>query len=166
MRILTVCLLLPLFSSPVFARCASGPFSQFDFWLGQWRVFANGQLAGVNHISKDLNNCVIREHYTTPKGYEGRSLNIYDASRNLWHQTWVDNSGMLLLLEGRFEQGSMQLSGEGITSNGEKVLHQITWTPNMAGNTVRQHWQYSKDKGQSWSTLFDGQYKKISDTDN
>ncbi|WP_099033791.1 hypothetical protein [Lacimicrobium alkaliphilum] len=166
MRILTVCILFTLLSYPASARCTSESFGQFDFWVGHWQVFSDGKLAGVNHISKDLDNCVIREHYTTQKGYEGRSLNIYDASRNLWHQTWVDNGGMLLLLEGRFEQGSMRLSGEGITDKGEKVLHRITWTPNMEGNTVRQHWQYSKDMGQSWSSLFDGLYKKISDSDN
>ncbi|ALS96954.1 hypothetical protein [Lacimicrobium alkaliphilum] len=164
MRILTVCILLTLISLPAMAKCQSDSFNQFDFWLGSWRVFAEGQLAGLNHISKDLNNCVIREHYKTDNGYEGRSFNIYDAKRDLWHQTWVDNTGLLLVLEGRFQQGNMQLSGEGITDKGEKVLHRITWTPNMEDNTVRQHWQYSKDMGQSWSSLFDGRYKKISDT--
>jgi hypothetical protein len=30
-------------------------------------------------------------------GYSGESLNEYDAARKVWHQTWVDSSGTLLL---------------------------------------------------------------------
>ncbi|WP_088329474.1 hypothetical protein [Lacimicrobium sp. SS2-24] len=163
MRILLVCLLLMQISFPVLATCQSSSYQQFDFWLGEWQVYADGKLAGTNRISKDLDNCAIREHYTTPSGYSGRSLNIYDSTRQVWHQTWVDNQGVLLVLEGRLEQQSMRLSGEGITAEGEKVLHRITWTPNMEDNTVRQHWQSSKDMGQTWLSLFDGRYKKVGD---
>jgi len=33
-------------------------------------------------------------------GHHGTSYNIYDASRRRWHETWVDDEGLLLQLEG------------------------------------------------------------------
>ena len=39
----------------------------------------------------------------------GHSLNIYDGTRGVWHQTWVDSSGSLLMLEGHFAGGAMVL---------------------------------------------------------
>ncbi|WP_102797623.1 hypothetical protein [Bowmanella denitrificans] len=157
MRIL---LSLLIFVSPMlYANCNSPEFDQFDFWLGQWQVTANGKIAGTNQIKQDLNNCVLHEHYQTPSGYEGRSLNIYDANQQRWHQTWVDNQGLLLQLDGRWNGQQMQLDGYTLTNNGEKHLHRISWTPNMDGS-VRQHWQVSKDAGKTWSSLFDGHYQK------
>ncbi|GAB3025122.1 hypothetical protein [Bowmanella dokdonensis] len=142
------------------AACEGPEYDQFDFWLGHWQVSAKGKIAGTNRISQDLSNCVLREHYTTASGFEGRSLNIYDASRQLWHQTWVDNSGLLLKLEGSWRNDAMILEGPGLSGKGEKRLHRITWTPNIDGS-VRQHWQVSADGGQSWTSLFDGRYEKI-----
>ena len=34
-----------------------------------------------------------------------------------------------------------------------------TWTPNPDG-TVRQHWEISSDAGKSWTTAFDGLYRR------
>ncbi|MDF2179071.1 hypothetical protein P2G88_12495 [Aliiglaciecola sp. CAU 1673] len=157
MRILLT--LAALFSPLVHSACEGPEYDQFDFWLGSWQVTAKGTLAGTNEISADLDNCVLREHYRTESGFEGRSLNIYDKSRDLWHQTWVDNQGQLLQLEGRLEGGVMVLQGPGLSAKGEKHLHRIRWTPNMDG-TVRQHWQVSKDDGETWTDVFDGMYRK------
>jgi hypothetical protein len=55
---------------------------------------------------------VLHERYATPGGYSGESLNIYDASRKLWHQTWVDSTGTLLLLDGGVRDGRMMLEGQ------------------------------------------------------
>lgn len=151
--------LLVLCSGLAYGACEGPKYRQFDFWLGSWQVMANDTLAGTNEISADLDNCVLREHYRTDSGYEGRSLNIYDKSRKLWHQTWVDNQGTLLQLDGRLEDGVMVLQGPGLSASGEKHLHRIRWTPNMDG-TVRQHWQVSKDNGETWTDVFDGLYRK------
>ena len=84
--------------------CAAEANRHFDFWEGRWMVrAANGALAGHNTIRPILGDCVLHEHYTTPSGYEGESLNVYDAARGVWHQTWTDNRGLLLLLEGGYE---------------------------------------------------------------
>lgn len=142
--------------------CASAEYRQFDFWLGDWEVEAKGKVAGYNKISRLYGDCILREEYRTANGaYVGTSLNGYDAARKLWHQTWVDNQGLVLLLDGRFEQGHMRLEGKSPTPDGGTQLDRITWTPNANG-TVRQHWEQSTDGGRSWTTAFDGLYKKKS----
>ncbi|MEO7338154.1 MAG: hypothetical protein ABIV63_16395, partial [Caldimonas sp.] len=91
------------------------------------------------------------------RGYSGESLNAYDASRKVWHQTWVDSSGTLLVLEGGLRGGSMVLEGQGASADGV-IKHRITWTPNADGS-VRKFWESTDAKGQ-WHTAFDGTYTK------
>jgi hypothetical protein len=143
------------------AACEAPESRQFDFWLGEWQVTAaNGKHAGTNRIVREYGGCVIHERYTTPRGYAGESLNAWDADRKVWHQTWVDSSGTLLLLEGGLAGASMVLRGPGI-DEGRPVKHRITWTPNADGS-VRQHWETAAEDGQ-WKTTFDGTYRKNPD---
>ena len=141
-----------------FADACDGPeYRQFDFWLGTWQVHTpDGKLAGTNRIEREYGGCVIHEHYTTERGYTGESLNTYDAAREVWHQTWVDNAGTLLLLEGRLRAGSMVLEGQTLDEKGRAIKHRITWTPNTDGS-VRQHWESTDENGR-WTTAFDGRY--------
>lgn len=145
------------------APCDTPDHRAFDFWRGRWEVRTpDGRLAGHNTVRSILNGCVLHEHYTTPSGYEGESFNIFDAGRGRWHQTWVDNAGLLLELDGGVRDGAMVLTGETTGPDGSRVLHRITWS--MAeGNParVRQHWESSRDEGQSWSTAFDGRYTRL-----
>jgi hypothetical protein len=75
----------------------------------------------------------------------------------MWHQTWVDNAGTVLLLDGRLGGNAMVLEGPGI-DEGRAVKHRITWTLNADG-TVRQHWETSGADG-AWKTTFDGLYRR------
>ena len=146
------------------APCADEAHRHFDFWEGRWVVrAANGGLAGHNTLTVSLGECVLQEHYTTPSGYEGRSLNVYDASRGVWHQTWTDNTGLLLVLEGGYEDGRMVMQGETVGPDGAVTRNRITWS-RMDGSPdrVRQFWEISTDGGASWSTAFDGHYLRQS----
>jgi hypothetical protein len=141
------------------ATCDTPAHHQFDFWLGEWNVHtADGNLAGQNRIEREYGGCVLHERYTTERGYQGESLNSYDAGRKVWHQTWVDNQGTLLLLEGGLKGTSMVLSGQNVDAGGKVTKHRITWTPNPDGS-VRQHWESTDAKGQ-WRTAFDGRYTR------
>jgi len=145
--------------APAPPPCSTPEFRQFDFWLGDWEVEAKGKVAGYNKITRLYGDCILREEYRTGNGaYVGTSLNGYDAPRKVWHQTWVDNQGQVLLLDGRFENGAMRLEGKTPTDGGEQ-LERITWTPNADG-TVRQHWEQSTDGGKTWKTAFDGLYRR------
>jgi hypothetical protein len=74
----------------------------------------------------------------------------YDASRGVWHQTWVDSTGTLLQLEGALRDGAMRL---------HSATDRITWT-RVGDGDVRQTWEKSKDGGTSWKTVFDGRYRQ------
>ena len=49
--------------------------------------------------------------------------------------------------------------GETPQAGGGRQLERITWTSNPDG-TVRQHWEQSTDGGKTWTTAFDGLYRK------
>ena len=130
--------------------CDSPEHHQFDFWIGDWQVHRpDGALAGINRITREYGGCVIHERYATGKGYSGESLNAYDAARKVWHQTWVDDTGLLLTLEGRWDGKQMVLEGN---------RQRITWTPDAQGG-VRQLWEAADEKG-AWSVVFDGRYTR------
>lgn len=139
--------------------CTDPVHRQFDFWLGSWEVTTpDGALAGNSRIEASQDGCVLHERYATPKGFDGQSLNIHDRTRGVWHQTWVDNTGTLLELEGGLVDGRMVLEGNGRRPDGTPVRHRITWTPNGDG-TVRQLWE-SMAAGGTWQVVFDGLYRK------
>ena len=146
------------FSAPATAApCDAPEYRQFDFWVGEWVVKGPaGKVAGINRIEKEYGGCVLHERYVTGRGYSGESLNTYDAARKVWHQTWVDDSGTLLAIEGGIRDGSMVMEGQTTGGDGKVTKHRITWTPNADGS-VRQHWESTNDKGE-WTTVFDGHY--------
>jgi hypothetical protein len=141
--------------------CSAPENRQFDFWLGEWEVRdAAGKLVGHNQITSLHKGCVLFENYRAGE-FSGSSLNIHDADTRKWHQTWVDSSGGLLVIEGGFVDGKMILAGETIDPEkpGNKIDNRITWQP-LADGRVRQLWETSADKGRTWTTTFDGYYTK------
>jgi len=146
-------------AAPSAAACSAPEHRQFDFWVGDWQVYRpDGKYAGRNRITSEYGGCVIHEHYDTQRGYSGESLNSYDAARKVWHQTWTDDSGLLLTLEGKFDGKSMILEGVSPDAKGVMTKQRITWTPNSDG-TVRQLWESADEKG-AWTVAFDGKYVK------
>lgn len=146
---------------PAGEQCKRAEYHQFDFWIGQWDVYdPDGQKVGSNRIEPILKSCALAEHWTDAQGGMGKSYNGYDAAEGLWHQFWVSENGNPLLLTGGLEGTSMVLSGEQVAKKGgPKATQKITWTPNTDGS-VRQHWQASTDGGRTWTTVFDGTYKR------
>lgn len=137
--------------------CSSAEHRAFDFWVGSWRVEnPAGKLAGHNTITKLHDGCVLQESWRGQSGFTGSSLNIYDATTKRWHQTWVDSSGALLLLEGAFANDAMQLSGTHRNPDGSMGQDRITWS-RLKNGRVRQLWEQSAD-GKSWTVAFDGTY--------
>jgi hypothetical protein len=157
-------LILMLASSVAVAQppspCSQPEASQFDFWVGSWEVHAKGNLVGRNVIAKVHGGCTIMENYHATGGaFEGSSFNWYDPADDVWHQVWVDNSGTRLDLIGGLENGSMVMSGMRAVQ-GQALADRITWTPNDDG-TVRQVWDQTTDGGETWTTVFDGLYRKV-----
>ena len=151
----------PAISQETGASCTSAEHGQFDFWLGDWEVFTvDGQLAGTNRVSKAHGGCVLREEWTANGGGTGESFNIYVPARGEWHQTWVDDQGNLLLLDGGLDaRGRMVLRGERPGDGDVTITDEISWEPNDDG-TVTQVWSTSTDAGATWRELFRGVYRK------
>jgi hypothetical protein len=143
-------------------RCDTAPYRQFDFWAGKWDVTsaADGSVAGTNDVTLTLDGCVLQEHWRGAGGSEGTSFNIWDRADARWHQFWVDNHGMSLDLVGGLRDGNMVLEGaDRKAPRGGPVRDRITWTP-MSDGRVRQHWEQTRDGGATWTTVFDGLYKR------
>jgi len=132
---------------------------QFDFWLGEWEVTnPAGKLVGKSRIESIAGGAGLLENWTSANGYTGRSLNAWNAAGKKWQQFWVGSDGGVLELSGTIENGRMVLAGES-KGNGVRRLERITWTP-LGDGTVRQHWEQSGDGGKTWTTSFDGLYRR------
>ncbi|HSR68843.1 MAG TPA: hypothetical protein VLU25_12975 [Acidobacteriota bacterium] len=132
---------------------------QFDFWIGEWEVTSGGKLAGHNSIQPVNSGCALLERWKGARGGEGSSFNFYNPRKQKWQQFWVWQNGTTLELEGGFGDGKMILSGTGRTPDGKTVTERVTWHDNEDGS-VRQHWERSSDDGETWTTVFDGLYRK------
>jgi hypothetical protein len=140
--------------------CNATEYRQFDFWLGKWEVTEAGQPSGRNEIQLDLNGCALFESWTSVDNSRGRSVNFYDRHRHRWHQTWIDDHGGSLQLDGGIVNGSMVLEqNQTDPATGKAIINRITWTPNANGS-VRQHWQVRKGRDLAWETVFDGLYRR------
>lgn len=138
--------------------CAKPENRQFDFWVGDWRVVdPAGKPQGTNLVTLIQNRCVLQEHWQGTDGSAGTSFNLYDRSTKRWHQTWVDNSGGILLLNGGLVNGAMVMTQSRTLRPGSRIIERIAWTK-LGPNKVRQLWDRSSDGGKTWRVVFDGIY--------
>lgn len=132
--------------------CTAAEFDQLDFWLGSWAVEGtNGLALGESEIAEDLDNCLIEQTLSTPKGYEARSFLGYDPRPGAWFQTFLDSEGQRLLLTGGLIGDRMVLTGKGPGpgSSGRDVdVRVTTWADGP--DRVLQTWETSNDGGSSW----------------
>jgi ketosteroid isomerase-like protein len=138
------------------ASCAGPEYRSFDFWMGDWKAFdADNPATAVAHTRVDriLDGCVLLEEYKGTDGSHGESFTIYDASRQVWHQSWVTNHGVVLVIEGKFQSGEMILSGVSHPSDGKEKLVRGVWKPVTGG--VRETAVTSTDGGKTWNPWFD-----------
>jgi ketosteroid isomerase-like protein len=136
--------------------CTAAEYRQFDFWIGDWDVFdvdsPAKQVARV-HVDRILDGCVLREDYQDTDGHQGQSFSIYDASRKVWHQSWVTNRGQLLQLDGGPQASGMSLRAVEQIDNGKDKQIRGTWRPVEGG--VRETAATSMDGGTTWNPWFD-----------
>lgn len=142
--------------------CTAPEYSQFDFWLGNWRVTdEDGKFQGMNRVERVLGKCAIEENWEGAQGSKGHSFNMYDNRRGVWHQTWIGDHGLLLLLDGGLDDdGNMVLRGDFPARDGKGTVNNvISWEP-LPDGTVRQTWKISKDDGTTWKKIFVGIYTR------
>lgn len=134
--------------------CRARPeYRQFDFWIGEWLPKnAQGVTVGTSSIQLILSNCIIFENWETPVS-AGKSFNLFDVRDGKWHQTWVDNRGLITHYVGGLVAGKMVLDSES-TQNGQKTIARMTFSK-LPNGDVRQHGENSADGGKTWTTSFD-----------
>jgi hypothetical protein len=133
--------------------CRARPeFRQFDFWVGEWLPKnAQGVTVGTSSIQLILSSCIVFENWETPVS-AGKSFNVFDVRDGKWHQTWVDNRGLMTHYVGALVDGKMVLDSESV-QNGQKTIARMTYSK-LPNGDVRQHGESSTD-GKTWMTTFD-----------
>jgi hypothetical protein len=118
-----------------------------------------GTVVGHNRIETVHGGCALAEHWSGGGGVTGSSVNIYDRDHHRWHQTWVDNAGGLLQLDGELVGTAIVMTGDAFDADAPSRTsrQRITWTPDTEGR-VRQLWEASVDGGKTWTAVFDGLY--------
>ena len=145
--------------------CEAAEHRHFDFWVGDWEVVAPetapnaGTVLGRNRIERMAAGCGLLENWTGASGFQGKSLNGWDAAHKTWRQFWVGSDGLVLRLEGGLVDGAMVMTGELPRSAGGVQRQRVSWTPQAGGGLV-QHWQTSDDEGATWATSFLGIYRR------
>ncbi len=132
---------------------------QFDFWIGDWDVFVNGNKVGENLVEMELDGCTLVENWRNSVGGTGKSLNSYNPSKKKWQQFYVGSQGGVLEFEGELKGNILSFTGETINPNGTKLMHILEFH-DLPDKTVRQKWQQSTDGGKTWNTVWDSIYKK------
>lgn len=139
--------------------CGGTVYKQFDFWVGEWDVFAGGKQIGTNSVQKILGGCVVFENWTDMRGRGGKSFNTFNSQKGKWQQTWVDDNGNVIEFVGEAKDGVMTYHAETIANDGLKIQNRMTFTK-ILDNRVRQFWEQSRDAGRSWTVAFDGDYQR------
>ena len=118
--------------------CASAAHRELDFWIGDWDVAIHarqsptsdawGNARGHQHVEAILGGCAIAEHFTgdgpgTP--WAGASYSSLQPQG--WRQTWVDDSGGYLALDGTPEGRAVTLYAEPREIGGPKFQMRMVY---------------------------------------
>lgn len=146
--------------APPKVDCSDADHRAFDFWIGDWDVYAGTTKVAHSRIEKIV-GCAISETYDQfvgpagkPVDYHGRSISSYVPADKGWQQYYVDSGGTAATLKGGVTDGSMIF-----LSKAGPVTNRMTLTANADGS-VRQHGEFSTDDGKTWQSSFDFTYKR------
>lgn len=135
-----------------------------DFWVGNWELEwtnAEGKTEkGSNTISKILGSCVVEENFSTADGsFLGKSVSVFETKKQLWKQTWVDNTGSYLDFTGGKYGDSVMFSRKVIDKKGNEHIQRMVFY-NISSNSLQWNWESSSDDGKNWTLLWKISYKR------
>ncbi|MEO6167815.1 MAG: hypothetical protein ABIO98_09870 [Chitinophagales bacterium] len=140
--------------------CNSPEISQFDFWIGEWDLTWNDTLKGENSITKEMDGCVVHEHFHDPLShYRGWSWSVYNVKTKHWQQTWVDNSGAYIDLKGGMEGDKMILATADEKTEERTVRRRMVFY-NINPNSFDWIWEASPDLGKTWELKWKIHYQR------
>jgi hypothetical protein len=141
--------------------CCTEEYKDFDFWIGDWVVYTNGQMVGFNKITKIEGDCVIRENWkSVVSSHTGTSYNFYDKVEKKWRHIYIGNDGITVDIKGEYKDQKMIMIGEPVKDDkGNRIINKVTWYNNPDG-TIRQVWEQSRDGGEAYVVQWEGIYRK------
>ena len=113
-----------------------------------------------------LDSCIILEEWTsagTQQGfrYAGKSFNTWNTAAQQWQQTWVDNTGnTTAYTKGKFENNKIILSTDPFPFSKDTIAVRRLTFFDLGKDKVRQLGEITKDKGASWATEYDLEYRR------
>jgi hypothetical protein len=137
---------------------------EFDFWVGEWTVYASGTKTNVGHsiIQRISEGCSILENwFSNGVAFNGKSLNFVDPSTNKWKQRWIGSDGAVReFVNGEYKDGAMRYTFETTDAQNHKLSGRFTFF-NVGPDEVRQVKETSADEGKTWQTVYDFRYERI-----
>lgn len=144
------------------ARCATAEHHRLDYWLGDWDAYDledSEKLIARTHVDAIVGGCTLLETYEQNDGLLGQSFTLWDAARKVWHHTWVNNGGGLMVLEGQFQDTVLTLQGTLTSLDGHEKIVRDVWSVRPDGS-VREAAQVSVDGGKTWKPYFDVLFRR------
>jgi len=145
--------------------CTASEYRQFDFWVGRWDVYSKKspeKKVAQSLIERLYSGCAVRENWMPLSGGDGGSLNSYQPSDGLWHQTWTDSSGSWAEFRGKWNGTALVIEGIWPQPGHPKQRTRMTYTP-LGDGSVEQIGESSDDEGKSWQPSFDLIYRPASE---
>lgn len=165
MMLLSACVFVSLLHAQNKQPCSATEASQFDFWIGDWKLTWNDSLQGTNHVEKIFGNCTIQESFNDPnRNFSGKSWSVYNGNYKMWQQTWVDNQGGYIPLTGGMQNDSMILVTaersvpQNISATG-KLMNRMVYY-NITAQSFDWSWEASTDGGKTWKSIWKIHYER------
>lgn len=151
--------------------CTTAESRQFDFWVGDWDLKIRARRApdkdewatanATQKVEAILGGCAISENFSadgpsTP--WAGKSYSVWVPAMKKWRQTWVDDQGGYIALNGGVEDGAMTLYGEPFTNNGKNLRMRMVFL-DVKKDSLRWEWQRQADGG-AWQPMMVIDYKR------
>jgi hypothetical protein len=77
------------------------------------------------------------------------SVSVYNPARKLWQQTWVDDQGSYIALEGGYKDGNMILQTLRNPAAPKQVSRMVF--KDIKKDSFLWNWEGSKDGGKTWT---------------
>jgi tetratricopeptide (TPR) repeat protein len=133
---------------------------EFDFWAGEWNVYATGTQTLVGHSLVQIisEGCALLENWDSPSS-SGKSINFIDPNTNKWKQSWAGSyaNGNQEFINGEYKDSAMRFEFETKDAQGKKIIGRFIFY-NQGPNQVRQFNETSNDEGKTWTTSYDFTY--------
>lgn len=134
---------------------------QFDYWLGNWKIGAEGSSGNArSSVTLSLNKCMVVETWDGGRGHRGQNVFGYSADDKNWYGMFADNEGRVhVFTSGKVVDGTAEFEGTSRGPKGESILNRVKVT-RLNPDKVEQTWEKSKDNGATWNVVFRGDYSR------